>query len=173
VLGGFAGGRDRGLAGNRDGAHARGVQVTLDGGLAVAAVGGDRAGHAAGAAGGPLDGRHQLRAVGGGAGFHAVVHDDAVVVIDDLRLFCRAAGNAALGFLAGADVLFGAGAGSWEAAAWSALSEGFEEGQERVVRSVAPGLGVERGPARKCPFFEGQVGVQVRVDGFEFFVAEP
>ena len=33
-----------------------------------------------------------------------------------LGLLCRAAGNAALGFPAGANALFGAGAGSWEAA---------------------------------------------------------
>jgi hypothetical protein len=34
-----------------------------------------------------------------------------------LGLFCRAAGNAALGVRAGADALFGAGAGSREATA--------------------------------------------------------
>jgi len=85
--------------------------------LTVATVGGDRAGHPACPAGDPADGRDELRAVGGGAVFDAVVQDDAVVVVADLGLFCRAAGNAALGFLAGADVLFGAGAGSWEAAA--------------------------------------------------------
>jgi hypothetical protein len=62
------------------------VQVSFDGGLAVAAVGGDRGGHAPGAAGDPRDGGDQLRAVRDGAAFHAVVHDDAVVVVDDLGL---------------------------------------------------------------------------------------
>jgi hypothetical protein len=93
------------------------VQVAFDGGLAVAAVGGDRAGHAAGAAGDPLDSRQELRAVGGGAAFHGVVQDDAVVVVADLGFFCRVAGNAALSFPAGTNALFGAGAGSWQAAA--------------------------------------------------------
>src|SRR5437764_7303563 len=108
------------------------MQVPLDGGPAVAAVGGHRAGCPAGAPGDPFEGGHQLRAVRGGAAFHRVVQDDAVVVVADLGLFCRAAGNAALSFPAGTNALFGAGAGSWGAAAWSALSEGFEEGQERV-----------------------------------------
>src|SRR6185437_16584855 len=75
-----------GLAGNGYRAHARGVQVFLDRGLAVAAVGGDRAGHLAGPAADAFDGRHELRAVGGGAAFHAVVHDDAVVVVQHLGL---------------------------------------------------------------------------------------
>src|SRR5882757_9510883 len=39
VLDGLAGRGGGGLAGNRDRAHARGVQVSFDGGLAVAAVG--------------------------------------------------------------------------------------------------------------------------------------
>ena len=51
MLDGLAGCGGGGLAGNRHGAHARGVQVAFDGGLAVAA--GRR-------------GRRQLRAVGGG-----------------------------------------------------------------------------------------------------------
>src|ERR1700733_3802597 len=43
---GFLAGRGgRGLAGDRDGAHTKFAQVTLDGGLAIAAVGGDRARH--------------------------------------------------------------------------------------------------------------------------------
>jgi hypothetical protein len=58
------------------------MQVALDGGLAVAAVGGDCAGDLAGAPGNPFDGGHQLRAVRGGAAFHGVVQDDAVVVAD-------------------------------------------------------------------------------------------
>src|SRR5689334_8678969 len=62
------------------------MQVTLDGCVAVAAVGGDGAGHAAGAPGDPLDGGHQLGAVGGSAVFHGVVQDDTVVVVGDLGL---------------------------------------------------------------------------------------
>ena len=50
VLDCLAGWRGLGLAGDHDGAHAEGVQVAFDGGLAVAAVGGDRARHAARAA---------------------------------------------------------------------------------------------------------------------------
>jgi hypothetical protein len=60
------------------------VQVTFDGGLAVAAVGGDRPGHAAGPAGDPLDGGRQLRPVRGSAVFDGIVQDDAVVVVGDL-----------------------------------------------------------------------------------------
>jgi len=59
----------------------------------------------------------QLRAVRGGAVSGVVVEDDAVVVVGDLDLFCRAAGNAALSSSAGADVLSGAGVGRWAAAA--------------------------------------------------------
>jgi hypothetical protein len=50
------------------------VQVMFDEGMAVAAVGGDRAGGTAGPAGDPLDGGRQLR---GGAVFDAVVQNDA------------------------------------------------------------------------------------------------
>jgi hypothetical protein len=53
------------------------MQVPLDRGLAVAAVGGDRAGHLAGAPGRPFDGGRQLRAVRDGSAFHRVVQDDA------------------------------------------------------------------------------------------------
>jgi len=81
VLDGLAGRGGSGLAGNRDRAYARGVQVTFDRGLAVAAVGGDRAGHLAGPAADAFDGGCQLRAVGGGAALDGVVHDDAVVVV--------------------------------------------------------------------------------------------
>jgi hypothetical protein len=62
------------------------MQVPVDGGLAVAAVGGDRAGHPAGAAGDPFHGGRQLRAVRGGAAFDGVVQHDAVVVVGDLGL---------------------------------------------------------------------------------------
>src|SRR4029077_14045721 len=81
VLDGLAGWRRRRLARDRHGLDAQVMQVTLDGDLAVAAVGGDRAGHAARAPGDPLDGGHELRAVRGGAVLHGVVHDDAVVVV--------------------------------------------------------------------------------------------
>jgi hypothetical protein len=81
VLDGLAGRGGGGLAGNRDRAHGRGVQVPFDGGLAVAAVGGHRAGHLAGAPGDPFHGGHQLRAVRDGTILHGVVHDDAVVVV--------------------------------------------------------------------------------------------
>ena len=62
------------------------MQVTLDGGLPVAAVGGDRAWRAASAPGDTLDRWRQLGAVGGGAKLDAVVEDDAVVVVGDLAL---------------------------------------------------------------------------------------
>jgi hypothetical protein len=62
------------------------MQVTLDGWLSVAAVGGDRAGHPARAPGDPFHGGHQLRAVRGSAVFHGVVQNDSVVVAGDLGL---------------------------------------------------------------------------------------
>jgi hypothetical protein len=95
----------------------RGPQVLLGRGLAVPAVGGDRAGRAAGAPGDPADRRRELGSVRRVAGLDAVIGDDAVVVVGDLGLFCRVAGNAALSFPAGTNALLGAGAGSWEAAA--------------------------------------------------------
>jgi hypothetical protein len=64
-----------------------------------------------------LHGRGELRAVSGVALLDGVIGDDAVVVVDELGLFCRAAGNAALSFPAGTNALLGAGAGWWEAAA--------------------------------------------------------
>ena len=80
-------------SGNRHGPDGQVLQVTLDGWLALAAVGGDSAGHAAGAAGDPRDGRHQLRAIGGGAVFHAVIQDDAVVVVGDLGFVSNSTGR--------------------------------------------------------------------------------
>jgi hypothetical protein len=77
--------------------HVQLVQVALEGRLAVAAVGGDRARRAAGAAADPADGGRKLRPVGRGAVFDGAVEDDAVVVVGDLGFLCRAACNAALG----------------------------------------------------------------------------
>ena len=74
------------LARDHYGAHAELVQVVLDAGLAVAAVGGDGAGSSAGAAGDPGDRGGELRCVGGVAAFDGVVEHDAVVVVDDLGL---------------------------------------------------------------------------------------
>jgi hypothetical protein len=71
----------------------------------------------AGAAADPLDRGCQLWPVGRGAVLDVVVQDDAVVVVGDLGLFCRAASNAALGSSAGVNALFGAGAGPWVAVA--------------------------------------------------------
>jgi len=60
------------------------VQVALEGGLAVAAVSGYGAGHAASAAADPVDGRRELRPVGSGAVLDGVVQNDAIVVVGDL-----------------------------------------------------------------------------------------
>src|SRR5215813_13700326 len=84
VLGRAAGGGDLALAGDRHGVHAQLVQVALEGGLAVAAVSGYRAGDAARAAADPVHGRRELRPVGSGAALDGVVEDDAVVVVGDL-----------------------------------------------------------------------------------------
>jgi hypothetical protein len=51
------------LAGDHDGAHAQRVQRIIDAGLAVAAVGGDRARPPAGAGDDPLDGGGELRRI--------------------------------------------------------------------------------------------------------------
>jgi hypothetical protein len=75
-----------GLAGDHDGAHAELVQVVLDAGLAVAAVGGDGARTTPGARDDPPDRGSELRCVGGVAAIDNVVEHDAVVVVDDLGL---------------------------------------------------------------------------------------
>ncbi len=62
------------------------MQVGLHTGLAVAAVGGHRARSTAGAPPDPFDGGCELRRVRDGARPDRVVHDDTVVVVDDLRL---------------------------------------------------------------------------------------
>ena len=64
--------------------HAGVVQVGLDAGFAVAAVGGDRAWGPAGAAADPFDRGRELRGVGRVALLDGVVQDDAVGVVDDL-----------------------------------------------------------------------------------------
>ena len=69
---------------DRDAAHTELVQVAFDRCLAVAAVGGDRAWRAPGAAGDPFDRRGQLRGVGRVPDLDVVVEDDAVGVVDDL-----------------------------------------------------------------------------------------
>ena len=76
----------RGLTRDRHGAHDKFVPVTFDSGVTVAAVGGDRAGHAACAA---ADAQHrwcQLRPVRGGTVFDVAGEDEAVVVVADLAL---------------------------------------------------------------------------------------
>ena len=83
------------LARDGDVTHAEVVQFVFDLGFAVAAVSGRGARGAAGAALYPLDRRGQLRRVGRVADLDVVVEDDAVFVVDDLCLLCRAAGNAA------------------------------------------------------------------------------
>jgi hypothetical protein len=74
-----------GPAGNRHGLDAQVLQIMLDGCLAVAAAGGNRAEHAACPTGDPLNGRCELWTIRSGAVSHAVVQD-AVVVTDDLGL---------------------------------------------------------------------------------------
>ena len=79
-LAGFA------LAGDHHGADAQVVQGVVDLLLAVAAVGGDGAGRAAGAAGDPFDRGGELGCVGRVALLDGVVQDDAVLVVDQLGL---------------------------------------------------------------------------------------
>ena len=62
------------------------LQVAFDGGLAVAAVGGDRARRPAGAVADALDRWGELGAIGSSAVLDAVVEDDAVVIVGDLGL---------------------------------------------------------------------------------------
>jgi hypothetical protein len=81
-----AGGAGFALAGDGDGADAEVVQVAFDCCLAVAAVGGDCAGRASGAAGDAFDRRGQLRGVGRVPDLDVVVEDDAVGVVDELCL---------------------------------------------------------------------------------------
>jgi hypothetical protein len=69
----------------------------LDGWLAVATVSSHCPGHAAGALPDTFHRWCQLRPVGGSAELDVVVQDDAIVVVGDLGLFCRAPCNAALG----------------------------------------------------------------------------
>jgi hypothetical protein len=62
------------------------VQGIVDAVLAVAAVGGDRAGRVAGAVDDSLDCWGQPWRIGWVAGLDGVVEHDAVVVVDDLGL---------------------------------------------------------------------------------------
>jgi Group II intron, maturase-specific domain len=74
------------LARDDDVGDAEGVQVVLDAGLAVAAVGGDRPRWLAGAGGNPGDRRCQLGCIRRGADLDGVVQDDAVGVVHHLGL---------------------------------------------------------------------------------------
>jgi hypothetical protein len=75
---GFTPARDRRTA------HAECVQIAFNRYLAVAAVGGDRAGCVSGAAGDPFDRQGQLRSVCGVPDLDGVVEDDSVGIVDDL-----------------------------------------------------------------------------------------
>src|SRR4051794_31941259 len=86
VLGGLAGLTGSALAGGDDGADSEVVQVVLDAGLAVAAVGGHGARAAAGAGDHPRHSGCQLRGVGRIALIEGVVQDHAVVVVEHLAL---------------------------------------------------------------------------------------
>jgi hypothetical protein len=62
------------------------VELALDTGVSVAAVGGDRAWRPPGAARDPVNRGSQLRRVRSGAELDVVVEDDAIGVVDDLGL---------------------------------------------------------------------------------------
>jgi hypothetical protein len=74
------------LAGDHHVPHAEVVQRIVDALLTVATIGSGGPGLAAGALDDPLDGRCELRRVGRVALLQVVVQDDAVLVVDDLRL---------------------------------------------------------------------------------------
>ncbi len=78
------------FAGNGDPGHAKVGHVPLDGGLAVATVGGDRPGRLAGAGDDPRDCGGQQRRVRRVADHDGVVYDDPLGVVDDLCLTCGA-----------------------------------------------------------------------------------
>lgn len=72
------------LARDRDDADAEVMQIVLDSGFAVFAIGGHRARRLAGAPGDAFDRGRQLRGVGRVPDLDVVVEDDAVVVVHDL-----------------------------------------------------------------------------------------
>ena len=74
------------FAGDHHGAHAQLAEGVVDLLLAVAAVGGDGAGRAAGTAGDPFDRGGELRRVGRVALLDGVVENDAVFVVGHLGL---------------------------------------------------------------------------------------
>ena len=74
-------------------AHARGVQVTFDRGLAVAAVGGYRAGHSAGAAADAFDGGCQLRAVEGAPAALMTTRRSIALILSPVGLLLISAGR--------------------------------------------------------------------------------
>lgn len=86
VFGGLPGPAGFALTGDDDSAYPEVVQCVVDALLAVAPVGGDGARTPAGAVDDPLDRRGQLGGVGRVARLHAVVHNDPIVVVDDLAL---------------------------------------------------------------------------------------
>jgi len=86
VFDGAAGGGDLGPARYGDGADPEFVQVPVGCGVAVAAVGGDRARNLAGAPRDPADRGRELGGVRRVASFDGVIDDDAVVVVGDLSL---------------------------------------------------------------------------------------
>jgi hypothetical protein len=101
---GFAG---NAIAGDHHGPDAEFVQVVLDAGFAVAAVGGDGARTPPGAGDDSGDRGGELGCVGGVAAFDGVVEYDAVVVVDDLGLVAELdrPAQAALGDRAGVAVV--------------------------------------------------------------------
>jgi hypothetical protein len=82
------------VGGEHDVADPGGAEVVFDGGFAVAPVGGDRSGSAAGAGLDALDGGFQHRGVGRVAGLDGVVEDHAVFVVDELGLVAELDGRA-------------------------------------------------------------------------------
>ena len=53
------------------------------------------------------------------------------------------------------------------------MMRGFEEGEEWAVGLVAAGFDGGWFGAGECGFFDGEVGVEVDLGGFDVFVAEP
>ena len=56
---------------------------------------------------------------------------------------------------------------------WSAYSQPFEEGQERVGGAIATGADVNGGGSVDRAFFQGEVGMDVDVGRVDVFVSEP
>ena len=103
----LAGGTGSALARDHDSADTQVGEVVFDGGFAVPAVSGHRPGRATGPGSDPLDRRGQLWCVGGVSDMQLVIHDDAVVVVDNLALVAEFDGftQPALGDRAGIAVV--------------------------------------------------------------------